>query len=139
MSIFGELLDQDYNDSPEFFYTTYECKMLGDKVKQRDLEPVETEELKRVKFIRMNRSERRRRTIRHKKHLLNLNKLPYLERGVREVVSNGDVVTVVRTRPKHSSKISKQICNRRFRRSGRLNLFVSSSRNIQHKATELWR
>ena len=36
------------------------------------------------------------------------------------------------------SKFIKKNCNRKFRRSSKLNMIVSRHKNIMHKATEFW-
>lgn len=134
---FETLLNTGYNDQPEYFYTTHECKMLDDKVKQNETEIVE-EQAKIIKFTPMTRAERRRRNRAYKKHLEKLytDSSGFPCGASKKETDRGE--HIVRAWRGQRSKCIKKNCNRRFRRNNKLNMIVTRNRNIQHRATEFW-
>lgn len=132
---FEELLNENYNDNPCYFYTTYECKMLGDKIPETKYDEIEEKEPVDVVINKdKSRAIRRSQFYKYKNHLNYLNSIGNSSGAYEKEYEDGHtrIVRIYRTK---ESKQLKQLCNQKFRNSNKLKLIVTRSRSIYHKAT----
>ena len=137
MTEFETLLNQPYNDDPNFWPFNWEREWWGDKVVQYNNENSVMTTARR-KFTPMTRAERRRRNRVYSKHLKFLSDNAWFPSGAYEVEDKNGNKRIKRYWRGQRSKSIKKKCNRMLRRSNKLNTLTGSNRGWYRRATEFW-
>ncbi len=119
----------EFMQREDFDYSDVEYEELyGSKIESRA----------EVVYTPMTRSERRRRTRKHKAHLKRLSQYGSYFSGACEIEdAKGNVIRIQKKYRGRRSTYLKTSCNRQFRRNNRLKVVSGRSAGLYRKATEI--